>query len=304
VNLKTAAGSATDLGVRFNLLGGIPTAAFVTLIASLVVAGAPASAPDPAALSEAFASLSGTDLVLLTAGVVVVGLILQPMQLPLVRLLEGYWGSAGVGPALAAPLVAAHERRREALRAASKPRDPDDQAARAAAVAAAWRLRHAYPGGPLLPTRLGNTLRAAEYRAGRPYGLDAVLAWPRLYPILPAEVRAGVDDLRLQLDVAVRFAAMFVASAVVSAGLLLTHGWWLLLPLGLLLLAVISYAAAVSAASAYGMAVESAFDLHHLDLRTALHLRLPDDRAAERAQNRTLSLFFRGVPTDLTYEHE
>lgn len=300
MNLKAAAGAAGELGVRFNLLGALPTAVFATLIASLIAAGAPGSAPDPAVLGEKFEALSGSDLVVLGAAVVVAGLILQPLQLPLVRLLEGYWGSA----ALAARLISRHERRRSALQEAATPKDPNDEHARAAAVAASWRLRHAYANGPLLPTSLGNTLRAAEYRAGRAYGLDAVIAWPRLYPILPAAVRGGVDDLRLQLDVAARFTAMFLLSALVSAALLITHGWWLLLPLGLALLAAVSYRAAVAAAGSYGMAVEAAFDLHHLDLRTALHLPLPADRETERKQNRTLTLFFRGVPTNLQYEHE
>ena len=171
---------------------------------------------------------------------------------------------------------------------------------------AALRLRRTYPPEPLplLPSALGNVLRAAEYRAGRPYGLDAVLTWPRLYPLLSAPVKAAVDDLRLQLDLAVRFTAMFVLAAIASAALLATHGWWLLVPVGALVLAWISSRGAIAAAGAYGGAVEVAFDLTHLELRKALHQSCPPDRETERILNRSLTDFFAGIPTPLEYESE
>ncbi len=48
----------------------------------------------------------------------------------------------------------------------------------------------------LRPTLPGNVLAAVESRAGEPYGLDAVVAWPRLYPLLGEGVKAVVDDRR------------------------------------------------------------------------------------------------------------
>ncbi|MGI8777554.1 MAG: hypothetical protein ACR2LJ_09245 [Acidimicrobiales bacterium] len=97
-------------------------------------------------------------------------------------------------------------------------------------------------------TALGNVLRAAEYRAGRLYGLDTVVMWPRLYPLLPAAMRDLVGDLRLQMDVVARFTVTFLAAAAISAALLATHGWWLLVPAGALVLAACSYGATVAAA--------------------------------------------------------
>ena len=41
-------------------------------------------------------------------------------------------------------------------------------------------------------TGLGNALAAMEDSAGAAYGLDAVVAWPRLYPLLGDKVRAVV----------------------------------------------------------------------------------------------------------------
>ena len=71
--------------------------------------------------------------------------------------------------------------------------------------AAARRLRRYPPPAAILPTLLGNTLRAAEFRAGSRYGLDAVVLCPRLYPLLGDKVSATLNDLRDQLDLAARF---------------------------------------------------------------------------------------------------
>ncbi len=303
MSLQQATGAVSDLGVRFNLVGVLPTAVLATGVAALVASGAPGTSPDGDELIDTLDALTGTDVVLLTAAVIVIALILQPLQLALVRVLEGYWGNGAIGRRASGLFTARHRRRRQALeRKSSSEGEAPGQSVALAMADAAQRLRRTYPPEPLLPTALGNALRAAEYRAGRPYGLDAVLAWPRLYPLLSPSVRAAVDDLRLQLDVAARFTAMFVLAALASAGLLATHGWWLLVPAGALVLAWISYRGAIAAAGAYGGAVEVAFDLTHLELRKALHLSRPPDRETERTLNRSLTDFFAGLPTPLEYE--
>jgi hypothetical protein len=57
--------------------------------------------------------------------------------------------------------------------------------------------------------------------------------------------------------------------------------------------AVLSYRAALSAATAYGQAMEAAFDLHRFDLLNALHLPLPADLISEVQANQQLSRFLR-----------
>lgn len=183
---------------------------------------------------------------------------------------------------------------------------------------AAWRLRHRYPDRqPLLPTTLGNVLRAAEERAGQRYGLDAVVVWPRLYPLLPQQVTRGLYEQRGQLDLNVRLSAMLSLSVVAQAALflsqptqLMVHPWWLVLPAGTLLVARISYRAAVSAAEAFGVTIETVFDLHRFALFPALRLKLPATYAEEVAQNRYLTGFLRAAVRANTsrwtfdYQHE
>lgn len=158
-------------------------------------------------------------------------------------------------------------------------------------------------------------LRAAEHRAGSRYGLDAIIVWPRLYPVLSDRTQAILDDLRNQLDLAARFCSIFLVATVITLACLARHGWWLTAAAGMLLLSVISYRAALTAAVAYGQAIEAAFDLHRFDLLHALHLPLPTNLTSEIEANEHLSQFLRqpheyvyvltshGRGLDFSYDH-
>lgn len=69
------AGLGQDLGVRFNLLGTLPTAVLATLVAALVASGAPGQAPDVGTLLDNLDQLSAADGFLIGVGLLVVGLI-------------------------------------------------------------------------------------------------------------------------------------------------------------------------------------------------------------------------------------
>jgi hypothetical protein len=237
-------------------------------------------------------------------GLTLAATITTPLQLGLVRLLEGYWGPAHRAGKRA--LERQRERRAALERAAEPSSTEPSREEEARLAAAAWELRQRYPPEGLeLPTALGNVLRAAEDRAGRRYGLDAVVAWPRLYPLLSPELRAVIDDQRDQLDIAARLCAVFAACAAIALVLLAPHGGlWLLVVPAWLGLAWLSYRGAVAAAVAYGSGLETAFDLHRFDLLRALHLPLPPTRAAEREANRELSAFLQGKrPVAFDYAH-
>jgi hypothetical protein len=56
--------------------------------------------------------------------------------------------------------------------------------------------------GPVMPTHLGNALRAAESYPGgdERWGLDAVFSWPRLCLLLPDSARNQIDEARAPMD--------------------------------------------------------------------------------------------------------
>ena len=293
MNVAAILGFGKDLGQRFALVDVLPTALLGLFLLGLVWGGAPGEAPDVDRFVARMEELSGVEGVLLALALLSFALLCQPLQFGLVRLMEGYWGTSRPATAVADWNRRRHLRRRGKLEARQRTvGGKPDENARPDRSYAAWALTRLYPPAPLvMPTRLGNALRAAEDRAGRRYGLDTIAAWPRLYPLLSDRVLALVDDLRAQMDIAARFTAVLLAAGVVSAALLATHGWWLLVPAAALALAWLSYRGACSAALGYGDGLETAFDLHRLDLRASLHLPLPRTLEEERALNKELSKF-------------
>ncbi|GAA4360551.1 hypothetical protein [Angustibacter luteus] len=309
MGLATLVGLDSDtLGPRFSLVSLLPTSAGTLVVAFVVAAGAPGEQPGWDEAVRTARTLDASDVALLGVAVLVVAVVLHPLQLQLVRLLEGYWGTGWLAARITAPLVARQRNARQALieRATLDPATTDPAATSVPADAAvADQVRRArYPSDPLLPTALGNALRAAERSAGRRYGLDAVVLWPRLYPIVPPAQRAVVEDRRDQLDLTARMCATFAGVAVVTAALLWRYPLWWLLPLGVLALSVLAYRSAVAAALSYGEALHVTFDLYRFDLLAALHLPLPADNAAERQQNKALSTWLRqGGPAPEAYRH-
>jgi hypothetical protein len=257
------------------------------------------------------------EVVLLLFGVTVLALVSQPLQRSLVRGLEGYWLEQPFCPLWLRRLGTAWPRWRLGRLSARADRNLNQtpatkrgewraEAARQRAATAAYQRWRRYPAEErLLPSALGNALRAAEDDAGQRYGLETVLIWPGLYVVLSEQARAIVDDQRTQLDVVARLAATLAVTALLATGLL--WRWWpwvVVVPMGLLGLAWFAYRAAVSAAVAYGDGLRLAFDLYRFDLLRTLHLPLPQDSGSELAANLRLSEFLAlGKSLHVAYQH-
>lgn len=299
-------------GRRFYLVGYLPVYAASLFLLLLIWAGARGwhhPARNRIDFDRAWATAArlglGQALVLLI-GVTLVAVLLQPLQLWLLRLLEGNWPFP-----LNGTWTCAWQRGRKA-RLATQAGLPLDGARRSGtappelsaevvqrAGAAGRRLRQRFPLPPHLirPTGLGNVLAAMEDTAGRPYGMDAVIVWPRLYPVLGDGVRAVVDDRRDTLDASARMAVVMLLTTVASALLLAGAGRWLMLALLPFGLSVLAYLGAVQGALAYAEAVQVAFDMHRYELLEALRMTPPDTPADEEDLYRQWSDFWRqGIP--------
>ena len=138
----------------------------------------------------------------------------------------------------------------------------------------------------LMPTRLGNAMRAAESYPGRDrWGLDAVFWWPRLYLILPDSARGQVDDARAgvdQLVVLTMLSAAFGVAAFILSFVGLNQVVGFSCAGGGLLLARASYLAAVTSAAVFGDLVRSCYDLYRGDLLTHLGWPMPASLPDER----------------------
>ena len=296
MNLGTVAGSANSLvSGRFLLVGYLPTCAGSFFLLSLVWAGAPNRPPAFRNAWAAATTLGAGEILMLFLLLLMVAVLFHPLQLSVVKLLEGYW------PARMSALTTYGVRRQNQHRsrlsagtalAPGVPPTPSE-VRRAGLALVVLRQRFPSESGLTRPTRLGNALAAAEDRAGRPYGWDAPVAWPRLYPLLGDPVRVMVDNRRDMLDAMVRLSVTGLVCGIGSVVLLAPTGRWVLLSAVPLLLARLAYGAAVAAALSYGEGLRVAFDLHRFDLYGALRIDVPATRDEERQVNAVLCDFWR-----------
>jgi hypothetical protein len=142
-----------------------------------------------------------------------------------------------------------------------------------------------------MPTKLGDILRAAEYRPGEKYGLDAVICWYALWLLLPADAKTELVQARTTLDNAARgwlWGALFLVWTPWS--------WWAL-PVGVLIPVLTYYVGILGAAALFGELMVTAYDLYRFKLYDSLHLPRPTSPALERKQDgpRVTNLLWGGL---------
>jgi hypothetical protein len=210
------------------------------------------------------------------AAVVLFATLLGSHVVGIMRLWEGYWpGRAGRRLARLGARWQLRRWNRLDLQ------DPDDY----------LRRYREFPRSPddLLPTRLGNVLRAAEQYPGDPerYHVDAVFFWPRIYLVLPGSTRHEVEEARATLDQLVVVATLATAFAGVAVGAAVWPGLpimvWAPAVAGAVLAVASSYRAAVNAAAEFGELVRSCFDLYRHALLDHLGFARPATIEEERA---------------------
>ncbi|MEV6410048.1 hypothetical protein [Kribbella sp. NPDC051718] len=307
MNLDAAAKPLGDVfGGRFVLVNYIPFYGAALFLLVVIWAGAPGELRFGRAWATA-GKLGLGEVLLLTVALTVIGAATQPLQLGLVRLVEGYWPRRLSW--LGDRLRKRHEDRRDAMvEAAALPERPEDltqEELNRIGIAGTTLTKHYPAEDAVRATAFGNALAAAEAYAGARFGWDAVVAWPRLYPMLGERVREIVDDRRDTMDFSVRLCAVSLATGIAGVVLLLDSGWWLCLALVPIAIGLLAYRSAVEAAMAYGEAIEAAFDLHRFDLLAALHLPLPADQEAERKLAAELCTSWRqGAASSTSYDHQ
>ncbi|MER5385244.1 hypothetical protein ABT040_34085 [Streptomyces sp. NPDC002688] len=280
-----------------------PCAIFVTCLYALVRAGSFSGRSDWHAVAPAGLQTLAEALLLITACTAVLALLLHPFQIRAVRVLEGYWDRWTATAGIAGVLVEMQRRRWQALRGRAEQATRDERARRARADARR-RLALQPPAEVLLPTALGNALRAGELSAGERYGLTTLSSWPRVYMQVSHRMSEVLSSARDTLDAAVNLCWSFLALTAASAVALHEEPsqWWLC---GTALAsAAVAYRGAVIAAQTYAGLMHVVYDLHRFDLLEAMHYRLPPDREAEEEVFVQVSDLLDGKrPPDLRYEH-
>jgi hypothetical protein len=274
----------------------MPAALLTLFVFFLRISGAPGK-PELSNVTE-YLKEPDIGLILLVVLVLITTIILQPFQIAVVQLLEGYWESTPASKRSSALRrsfidMGKELQRRRFQTLLFEAHSPHPSVGTAQQFAARQELRY-FPVEEehLMPTRLGNILRATEDRAGGRYGLSTNKLFPRLYPFLKEPLAREYDDSVDRLDLAAHLCVALLSATVISIALLLPNAWnswWMLVPVATAILTWLCYRATLTAAKNHGELLETAFDLHRFDLITALHYPLPADPDEEYDFNTKLS---------------
>jgi hypothetical protein len=216
----------------------------------------------------------GAVLVVLLSSVVI-----GQFTLPLLRALEGYW-TDWLSP-IHRRRVAAWVKKLDALEAQRA--RPGVDAATVSSVEV--RLRRFPDRTDVMPTRIGNIVRAGERRPAYWYGLDAVVVWPQLWLALPEHPRTGIAQARAQLDHSVTC----LAWAILSIGLGVL--WWPATLVGVVTAWLIGRFWVPVTAENYATLISAVFDTHRFSLYAAMDYPRPVTPDQERAAGRALTSF-------------
>ena len=169
-------------------------------------------------------------------------------------------------------------------------------------AAADYDLTYPEDLGDVLPTRFGNSLKAAENYSGERYGLDGVHFYPRLVQVIPTDYKLGIDNARNELSFLVNmsilsvlfsllcvFAVFYSMGSVTGAGtnpaVYIEFSGRAAKYLSAAALGFIScgffYNASIFSVGSFGLMIRSSFDLFRLDLLKKLGLERPKDSIEE-----------------------
>ncbi|MFZ5919177.1 MAG: hypothetical protein ACOYZ7_19765 [Chloroflexota bacterium] len=166
----------------------------------------------------------------------------------------------------------------------------------------------------VMPTRLGNHLRAAETYSFLRYNLDAAVVWPRLRELLPDEFAGRLSEAKTNLSLMLVLTTLALVFGVVWGGVLmavpdasLAIYKWVAAPITFLAgigIARVAYLNAAQGALAYGELLKTAFDLYRWQVLQALHLELPPDLESERKLWGEIGGFlYRNYPFQTCWKH-
>jgi hypothetical protein len=327
----------SSLGTRFFIVGIIPSTILIFFILSVIWTGAPDNYPNILALEESILNISVNRGLLILALILIVSLILEPFQTSMTRFLEGYWDTWYVGTLFSKigvriqkykydntikelknleteltklgkqfsnvkiQLKNSTDKDNFALGSQLSQLEKDMREKEAPYILGGLRLLTYFPSNPslFLPTALGNIWRSMEERAGGRYGLETVTAWPRIYPFISENLLAILDDLRNQFDLTVRLCIVFILCTLVSTVSFARFDFWLIIPFATLIMAWLTYRAAMNVSITYGQSVHTAFDLHRFELLEKLRFALPIDISSEKEMNQKISRFLAHGTGDL-----
>jgi hypothetical protein len=252
-----------------------------------------------------------TQGLLFTVGFVVVAAIayvLAALQFSLFRFYEGYWPSIWLLNALRERMVSHQRHRWERLQ--GQERFAADNGLVGESNSLQLIMAQHYPPPTqcayFMPTKLGNILRAAEIYPLERYGIDSVVIWPRLQPLLPDGASASISTKQTALDAMLMLRTLAIIFGIAWPLALVSIGQlWPLAVLTLLAwpIASLAHRSALATAVSYSETLKATFDLYRMELIKHLGIEAPASAKDERKIWDDLDQFYlRNLPLP-TYPH-
>jgi len=166
----------------------------------------------------------------------------------------------------------------------------------------------------VMPTRLGNHLRAAETYSFLRYNLDAAVIWPRLRETLPEKFAGRLGEAKMNMDLMLVLTTLALVFGIVWGGILIAAPdaslavyKWVVAPVVFLVgvgISRLAYLNAAQSALSYGELLKTAFDLYRWNVLKALHLDLPPDLESEKELWGEIGgLFYRNYLFKTSWKH-
>ena len=260
----------------WNLLAGwiFPTFIAVSLFAFLV---GPALEEQP--VWRELVQLDGGDQALVAVGAsTALALLLNSVQTPLYRMLEGYLWPERLQ-------VRRIEAQRTAKADAARRADQSDGLLRLVLLETGYE-RFPVADDQIAPTRLGNAIRRLEEYGFDRFRLDSQLLWEELVAVAPESVVAAVDRARAKVDFFVCLTYVTVLFVVATVVVAAATGWgWPGLWITALAAALTWwpwYRLAIATTDDWAYHVKALVNVGRFPLAAALGLRVPVEVAEER----------------------
>ena len=231
----------------------------------------------------------GVTIILGLLIIVFSSVVLKAVRFPILRVLEGYWpwpfNYLGLGIIALRKLF--FKKKYDELRQLKADEENGEltlSQKERLILLDVWAHWHPAKADDLLPTALGNILRARERTPERRYGIDAIVCWPRLWSLLSENVRDDLSAARSSLDRLVElwfWGLLFLFWAFWTPWVIIIGLLWMTLTYGMVL----------QAAMAYGDLLEAAFDLHRMKLYDALGWPKPKNSDDEKVFGKQLTEF-------------
>lgn len=278
----------------------------VVLFLTLAILALGPVLPNGMDLIQAFQELeTPSEILLFTLFAVVLTVFLYNLNIPIIRLYEGYpWLESKIGQWRKRKFTREYDEirrlipRLRAVRDAWKSVDENHKnigelQQRLDRLGQKLSLTFPTEAGFMLPTTFGNVIRSFETYPFGQYGIDAIAFWSRLASIASKDTLAGVEEAKSSVDFFINcsvlsalLAALLFTIACIVAGPTVALSALILLSVetfAALFCSFLFYRGAIGRAAAWGEEVKSVFDLHRWDLLKKIgYQQTPSTRAEER----------------------